>query len=105
LKWRTLSKEAVEDFTIHIGPFPGRGYSVDRIENSRGYEPGNVRWATKQEQSDNRRQPLCKEKISDADIAFEYHRRGLGNNRASVFRAVPTSENTPSVGNVIFSGV
>lgn len=43
-----------ERFLAHIGPCPGKAYSVDRIDNARGYEPGNVRWATQAEQQRNR---------------------------------------------------
>lgn len=42
-------------FFAHIGPRPSAKHSVDRIDNSRGYEPGNVRWATMKEQNRNRR--------------------------------------------------
>lgn len=42
-------------FLAHIGPRPEGKFSVDRIENARGYEPGNVRWATDIEQQRNRR--------------------------------------------------
>lgn len=42
-------------FLAHIGPRPSDKHSVDRIDNERGYEPGNVRWATLTEQARNRR--------------------------------------------------
>lgn len=42
-----------DKFFQHIGARPGRGYSVDRIDGTRGYEPGNVRWATAKEQARN----------------------------------------------------
>jgi len=35
------------------------GLSIDRIDNSRGYEPGNVRWATQKEQTSNCRRNRC----------------------------------------------
>ncbi|MGL5963432.1 MAG: hypothetical protein ACRCZ2_03400, partial [Fusobacteriaceae bacterium] len=42
-------------FLTHVGPRPSDKHSVDRIDNARGYEPGNVRWATKTEQNRNKR--------------------------------------------------
>ncbi len=41
-------------FLDHMGPRPA-GTSLDRIDPERGYEPGNVRWATHLEQQRNRR--------------------------------------------------
>lgn len=48
----------VEDFAVFfrdVGPRPSPQHSIDRIRNDLGYFPGNVRWATKSEQSANRR--------------------------------------------------
>ena len=50
-QWR--GEGGFERFFDHIGPQPGKEYSVDRIDNNGNYEPGNVRWATKSEQVSN----------------------------------------------------
>ena len=51
----------VDDFQAflkHIGPRPSIMHSVDRINNTLGYVPGNVRWATKREQANNTKRNL-----------------------------------------------
>jgi len=42
-------------FLAHVGERPSSKHSLDRIKNELGYEPGNVCWATKEEQNNNRR--------------------------------------------------
>jgi hypothetical protein len=51
-EWR----DSFEAFAEHIGPKPSPKHSLDRIDNNRGYEPGNVRWATRAVQNRNTRQ-------------------------------------------------
>lgn len=43
-----------EAFLKHIGLAPSAQHSIDRIDNLKGYEPNNVRWATKTQQQRNK---------------------------------------------------
>ena len=40
---------------IVLGIKPTAQHTIDRIDNNKGYEPGNIRWVTKSEQNLNRR--------------------------------------------------
>jgi hypothetical protein len=48
-RWR----ESYEHFLADVGRRPSEKHSLDRIDPTRGYEPGNVRWATRAAQSRN----------------------------------------------------
>lgn len=47
--------DSFEAFFAHIGPRPSSKHSIDRVDNERGYEPGNVRWTTQAVQMRNTR--------------------------------------------------
>lgn len=50
-RWR----ESFEAFYADVGPRPSKDHSLERKNNSKGYEPGNVVWATRLEQNNNTR--------------------------------------------------
>lgn len=50
--------ENFENFYADMGKKPSRDYSLDRIDNDKGYSKENCRWATIKEQQNNTRANL-----------------------------------------------
>lgn len=50
-----LWRESYEAFLMHVGKKPEPGHSIERLDVNKGYEPGNVCWATREEQARNKR--------------------------------------------------
>lgn len=54
-QWERSYTEFRDWIIKNIGHRPSKNHSLDRIDNDKGYEPGNVRWATRSEQTRNTR--------------------------------------------------
>lgn len=48
-RWRAFA-----NFLDDLGPRPSPAHSLERIDNDGRYEPGNVQWATRQQQAANK---------------------------------------------------
>jgi len=67
-EWRDDFLKFLED----VGPRPFQGATLDRIDNSRGYEPGNTRWVTMRVQQRNKRTNLLIEIGGDVKTLIEW---------------------------------
>ncbi len=47
--------ESFNNFYLDVGLRPSLSHSIERLDNSSGYGPGNCVWADKQQQANNRR--------------------------------------------------
>lgn len=71
----TVCEQWVNDFQAFlkcVGEKPSPDLSIERIENDKGYEPGNVKWATKSEQSLNRRKYVHQKKKTHCPYGHAY---------------------------------
>ncbi len=66
------------NFFADMGPKPTQQHSIDRIDNSKGYEPENCRWATRREQRLNKSDSVYVEFEGQRVSLFELcEKRGL----------------------------
>lgn len=77
-RWRVF-----ENFLADMG-MRKEGTTLDRIDGTRGYEPGNCRWATKQEQSLNRSSVVFRD-INDKRISIKTIARTLRMTESAVY--------------------
>jgi hypothetical protein len=52
-EWHKDNKDGFEKFLAHVGNSPSQWHSLDRINNNKGYFPGNLKWSTAAEQRAN----------------------------------------------------
>ena len=75
-----------ETFLRDVGMRPSDAHSLDRIDNDRGYEPGNVRWATRAEQSRNTRRSHSPTTVNCVKLMLSQ-----GFTRAAIARSLGTT--------------
>jgi hypothetical protein len=90
-RWR----ESFENFLADMGECP-EGLTLERKDGSRGYEPGNCVWATREQQSQNR--PTFN-KADPAKVREIRRRATAGEKFAALARAFGMSEG--SVSNIV----
>lgn len=81
----------LQNFINDMGEKPSNHFSLDRIDNSKGYSPENCKWSTRTEQNRNRRntkmvvynnelislQQLCENKGCDSKLVYGRMSKGM----------------------------
>ena len=73
-EWHHSPKQFRFDILREIGDRPSPRHSLDRIDPTRGYVPGNLRWATNSEQNLNKRRTNFRpapSRVSSPEIATD----------------------------------
>lgn len=65
-------RQDFRNFLADMPPRPSREFTLNRIDNNKGYEPGNVAWSTQLEQQRNRRNNRLMEYQGEHKTAGEW---------------------------------
>lgn len=86
----TMQENWINDFQAfadYVGVRPTNKHSIDRIDNNSGYVEGNIRWATRKEQSDNTRRNVLITKDGETHNVTDWCRI-IGINYSTVRRRI-----------------
>ncbi len=81
-----------EEFYAELGDKPSPKHSLDRIDNDGHYEKGNVRWATQQQQGNNKRNNVLLT-IEGVSLSIAAWARASGLQDATLRRRLATGWN------------
>jgi lambda repressor-like predicted transcriptional regulator len=90
-RWRASFAAFLED----MGEKPSPQHTLDRRENTKGYEPGNVRWATQREQQQNKTNNVLLTHNGQTKVLTEWARQAgvsLSTLKERLARGWPLSE-------------
>lgn len=66
--------ESFDAFLLMLGPKPDSSYTIERIDVNGNYEPGNVKWATRDEQNRNTRSNVHLTAFGESKTISEWSR-------------------------------
>ncbi|MBC8146653.1 MAG: hypothetical protein H8E98_01570 [Bacteroidetes bacterium] len=72
---RWLGEDGFQNFYEDMGSKPGPEYSIERVDNNKGYNPVNCKWATIKDQNRNTRANAIKN-IQEAENIRELYKSG-----------------------------